>query len=81
MPESDKFCRKCGTVQETLSRGVPAKIVQQQLGHASVTTTLNIYTHAIADSHRQAIVDLEQVLFPSCSQVGSVPGQDVTVTH
>ena len=61
--------------------GVPAKIVQQQLGHASVTTTLNIYTHAIADSHRQAIVGLEQVLFPSCSQVGSVPGQDVTVTH
>ena len=32
--------------------GVPVKIVQQQLGHASVATTLNIYTHVIADTHR-----------------------------
>jgi integrase len=61
--------------------GVPAKIVQQQLGHASVATTLNIYTHVIAETHRRAIVDLEQVLFPNCSQGGSVPVHDVTVTH
>ncbi|HYY72093.1 MAG TPA: tyrosine-type recombinase/integrase, partial [Candidatus Bathyarchaeia archaeon] len=53
--------------------GVPAKIAQQQLGHATVETTLNFYTHAIPDTHRRAIESLEQALFPvvpKCSQVG-----------
>ena len=61
--------------------GVPAKIIQQQLGHASVATTLNIYTHVVAETHRQAIVDLERVLFPSCSQLRSAPDPGVSVTH
>ena len=53
--------------------GVPAKIAQQQLGHASVETTLNFYTHAIPDTHRRAIEGQEQALFPvapKCFQVG-----------
>jgi len=53
--------------------GVPAKVIQQQLGHASVSTTLDIYTHVVADTHRQAIVDLERLLFPKCSQLGFPP--------
>src|SRR6266849_6548633 len=44
--------------------GVPAKIAQQQLGHATVETTLNFYTHAIPDTHRRAIESLEEALFP-----------------
>lgn len=61
--------------------GVPAKVAQQQLGHASVATTLNIYTHVVQDTHRQAIVDLERELFPSCSQVGPPSDEDGPVTH
>jgi len=34
---------------------VPAKIAQEQLGHASIATTLNIYTHVVDASHRQAV--------------------------
>jgi integrase len=45
--------------------GVPVKIAQEQLGHASVQTTLNIYTHVVDGSHRQAIEQLERKLFPS----------------
>ena len=45
--------------------GVPAKIAQLQLGHATVETTLNIYTHAIPETHRRAVEDLERVLFPN----------------
>ena len=45
--------------------GTPLKIVQQQLGHSSMETTLNIYTHAIAGANREAIVDLERLLFPN----------------
>jgi integrase len=50
--------------------GVPAKIAQQQLGHATVETTLNFYTHAIPDTHRRAIESLEQALFPVVPKLG-----------
>jgi len=48
--------------------GVPAKIAQQQLGHASVETTLNFYTHVIPDTpacNRES----RRGSFPSCSQM------------
>ena len=41
------------------------KIAQEQLGHASIATTLNIYTHVVDASHRKAIEALERELFPS----------------
>lgn len=44
---------------------VPVKIAQEQLGHASIQTTLNIYTHVVDASHRQAIEAIEGRLFPS----------------
>ena len=34
-----------------------------ELGHASIATTLNIYTHAVDASHRKAIEALERELF------------------
>ncbi len=64
--------------------GVPAKIAQQQLGHASVETTLNFYTHAIPDTHRRAIESLEEALFPvvpKCSQVGDSGKETKVVIH
>ena len=45
--------------------GVPVKIAQQQLGHASAETTFNIYTHVVEDAHRKAICDLERLLVPN----------------
>ncbi len=44
---------------------VPVKIAQEQLGHASIQTTLNIYTHGVDASHRAAVEQLEQQLFPT----------------
>lgn len=64
--------------------GVPAKIAQQQLGHAAIETTLNFYTHAIPDTHRRAIESLEQALFPvvpKCSQVGKSGKEAKVVIH
>jgi hypothetical protein len=49
--------------------GVPAKIVQQQLGQASTETTLQICTHVVPNAQQKAINALERLLFPSCSQV------------
>jgi integrase len=42
---------------------IPAKIAQEQLGHASISTTLGIYTHVVDASHRSAIEALEEKLF------------------
>jgi integrase len=42
---------------------VPAKIAQEQLGHASVSTTLGIYTHVVDASHRAAVTAVEERLF------------------
>ncbi len=38
-----------------LSMGVSAKVVQQILGHSNISTTLNIYGHALPEMHRDAM--------------------------
>lgn len=48
---------------------VPVKIAQEQLGHASVSTTLNIYTHVV-DAHRQAVEAVEDRLFGQMDCLG-----------
>lgn len=50
-------------------QGTPIGIIQKQLGHSRVETTLNTYTHIIPETHRLAIERLEQRLFPNCAQV------------
>jgi Phage integrase family len=42
---------------------VPAKIAQEQLGHASISTTLGIYTHVVDASHWSAVGAVEDRLF------------------
>jgi Phage integrase family len=42
---------------------VPVKIAQEQLGHASIATTMNIHAHAVDASHRKAIETVERELF------------------
>ena len=49
---------------------VPAKIAQEQLGHASISTTLGIYTHVVDASHRQAVEDVEERLFGDLARNG-----------
>jgi integrase len=49
---------------------VPAKIAQEQLGHASISTTLNIYTHVVDASHRKAIEAVEERLFGDVARRG-----------
>ena len=49
---------------------VPVKIAQEQLGHASISTTLNIYTHVVDASHRKAVEDVEERLFGDLARNG-----------
>ena len=37
-----------------LANGVPPKVIQERLGHAQITITLDIYAHAIPAMHAEA---------------------------
>jgi hypothetical protein len=60
---------------------VPVKIAQEQLGHASISTTLNIYTHVVDASHRKAIEAVERELFPSVPKLPEGQGQPIPATR
>jgi integrase len=38
-----------------LSMGVPAKVVQEVLGHSKINTTLDIYGHVLSEMQRDAM--------------------------
>ena len=45
-----------------IAEGVDVRTVSQRLGHADVSTTLNIYTHALQSRDKEAAERLEQAL-------------------
>ena len=53
-------------------QGTPLRVAQAQLGHAHMTTTLEVYTHASAIAQRQAVDQLENQLFPNVPKFGEV---------
>ena len=46
-----------------LSSGVPAKITQEQLGHSTIATTLDIYSHAVPGLQEEAAETVVARLF------------------
>jgi len=45
-----------------IQAGVPLLTVSRQLGHATISTTVDLYTHAVPGSNRAAAEALEAVL-------------------
>jgi integrase len=45
--------------------GESIKTAQALLGHSSLETTLNVYTHAIPESQRRAVGKVAKILFPN----------------
>ncbi len=45
-----------------IQAGVPLLTVSRQLGHASISTTADLYTHAVPGSNRAAAEALEAIL-------------------
>ena len=45
-----------------LSQGVHPKLVSEMLGHATLAITLNLYSHATASMHREAMSTLDALL-------------------
>lgn len=55
-----------------LKNGVPAKVIQQRLGHASISTTLGIYVHTDADLQRGAADTTDRILGGNLTGAGHV---------
>jgi integrase len=47
-----------------LGAGIHPKQVQEMLGHADVSITLDIYSHVTEDMHREAAERIGRLLFP-----------------
>ncbi len=70
-------CRRAGlrrtdrhTLRHTYSTllhdlGTPIKVQQSLLGHSSAATTMDVYTHPVSESERDAVSRLGEVLFPT----------------
>ena len=46
-----------------LKQGVPAKVAQERLGHADIQTTLNIYSHVLPSSAKDAADKIAEMVF------------------
>jgi len=54
-----------------LLKGVPAKVVSEMLGHASIAITLDLYSHVLPDMQDQAVAAMESVFAERKSRKGS----------
>jgi integrase len=45
-----------------LQEGISPKVISERLGHANITTTLNIYAHVTPGMQRQAVEALDRIL-------------------
>lgn len=48
-----------------LAAGVPAKVMQERLGHASVQITLNLYAHVSPGMQADAAAEIGALLRPT----------------
>lgn len=56
-----------------LQQGVHPKVVQERLGHSTISMTLDTYSHVVPGMQEQAAVDLEKRLFREGNHGGQVP--------
>jgi len=54
-----------------LVANVPAKVVAERLGHASVTQTLDTYSHVLPALEHKATDELRNLLYPASSRLES----------
>jgi len=50
------------TATQLLKAGVPVKVVSERLGHAKVSTTLDIYVHVLPEMQVRAVSAIDAML-------------------
>ena len=75
IPEEDAglHCFRHGLATELAERSVPVTVLQQQMRHADVRTTLRVYAHAIPQSQRDAMESIGQGSIGTIVPIGTKP--------
>ena len=47
-----------------LQEGIHPKLVQERLGHSSISITLDTYSHVLPTMHKEAAIALDSLLSP-----------------
>jgi integrase len=66
-------CFRHGLATELAERSVPVTVLQQQMRHADVRTTLRVYAHAIPQSQRDAMESIGQGSIGTNVPIGTKP--------
>ena len=64
-----------------LGAGVPAKVVSEQLGHASVAFTLDTYSHVLPHMQEAAAAQVEALLFEPAPKKHAARKTKRAITH
>ena len=57
-----------------LTAGVHPKLVQDMLGHSTIITTMDVYSHVMPAVHGDAVLRLDRMLNAARSERGMVAG-------
>jgi integrase len=55
-----------------LMKDISPKIVQERLGHASISTTLDVYSHVTPGMQREAVEIFDKILTHNCDQIVTI---------
>jgi integrase len=53
-------------------KDISPKIVQERLGHASISTTLDVYSHVTPGMQREAVEIFDKILTHNCDQIVTI---------
>ena len=59
-----------GAASLLLAQGVSPRVIQDMLGHSTITTTMRVYAHVIPELQRDAAARMDAILSPEGSATG-----------
>jgi len=59
-----------GAASFLLAQGVSPRVIQDMLGHSTITTTMRVYAHVIPELQRDAAARMDAILSPKGSATG-----------
>ncbi|CAN5256873.1 hypothetical protein BH24CHL10_BH24CHL10_08040 [soil metagenome] len=62
--------RRHGAASLLLAQGVSPRVIQDMLGHSTITTTMSVYAHVIPELQRDAAARMDAILSPKGSATG-----------
>ena len=63
LPEMTYHQLRHGAASRMAAQGVPARVAMEVLGHAQISTTMEIYSHVAPEFQREAADRMEQAIW------------------